>query len=153
MSFVRSLSQVPLLRSVLKPVNAAQARALVELAKHKKLFLLEAVWTRFFPLSFQIRDLITSGKLGHVSMVFADFSDLLDKQKLGMKHRAYNRDLAGGSLLDTGLYSITWVMQTIYHAQKGRREAPQVSGSLILVPETGVDDTAIVVLTWKDCMF
>jgi len=83
-------------------------------------------------------------------MVFADFSTLLDKNKLGLKHRAYNPDLAGGSLLDMGLYSLTWVMQIIYHAQKGGTEIPQVTGSLIPVPETGVDDTATVVLTWKD---
>jgi predicted dehydrogenase len=75
---------------------------------------------------------------------------LLDKQKLGLKHRLYNPDLAGGSLLDMGVYSLTWVMQTIYDAQKARTETPQVTGSLVLDKDTGVDDTATVVLTWKD---
>jgi len=131
-------------------VNAAQAKILIDLARQKNLFLLEAVWTRFFPLSIQIRELISSGALGHISMVFADFGVQGNKEKLGLKHRWYNPDLAGGSLLDIGVYSITWVMQTLYHAQNGRREAPQVTGSLVPVKETGVDESASVVLTWND---
>jgi len=151
MCFARNLLLVLALNNLsLIAVNAAQARVLVDLARQKNLFLLEAVWTRFFPLSIQIRDLISSGKLGHVNRVYADLSDVFDKKKLGLKHRVYNPDLAGGSLLDIGLYSITWVMQTIYHAQKGRKELPDITGSLVLVPETGVDETATVVLSWKD---
>ncbi|KAJ5911066.1 D-xylose 1-dehydrogenase (NADP(+)) [Penicillium subrubescens] len=45
-------------------VNAAQAKILVETAREKGLFLMEAVWTRFFPLSVQVRDIIQSGEIG-----------------------------------------------------------------------------------------
>jgi len=142
---------IPISRYTLtSSVNAAQAKILTSLAKEKNRFLLEAVWTRFFPLSFQIRDLISSGALGPIRMVFADFGVLLDKQKLGLKHRIYNPDLAGGSLLDMGLYSLTWVMQTVYHAQKGRGEKPSVTGSLVPDKDTGVDEIATVVLSWQD---
>jgi len=44
-------------------VNAAQAKKLAEKAKEKNLFLMEAVWTRYFPLSIYVRDIITSGKV------------------------------------------------------------------------------------------
>lgn len=47
-------------------VTAAQARKLVETAKAKNLFFMEAVWTRYFPLSIKIRELITSGAIGKV---------------------------------------------------------------------------------------
>lgn len=47
-------------------VTAAQARTLVNTAKAKGLFLLEAVWTRFFPLSIKIRELIAAGEIGTV---------------------------------------------------------------------------------------
>lgn len=67
-----------------------------------------------------------------------------------MKHRMFNPDLAGGSLLDLGVYSLTWVMQTVYDAQKKRGEKPSVTGSLVPVKETGVDEIAAIVLTWKD---
>ena len=73
--------------SQLIPVNAAQAKILAALAKEKKRFLLEAVWTRFFPLSTQIRNLISSGELGHVHLVFADLSFIVDKEKVTVKHQ------------------------------------------------------------------
>jgi predicted dehydrogenase len=134
----------------LTAVNAKQAKVLVNLAQEKKRFLLEAVWTRFFPLSSLIRDTIATGKIGTIHFVFADTSFLGDKEGKGLQHREFNPDLAGGSLLDIGIYSITWVMQTIYDVQKKRLEKPTVTGSLVPVEETGVDEAATVVLTWKD---
>jgi predicted dehydrogenase len=131
-------------------VNASQAEILADLAKQKKRFLLEAVWTRFFPLSIQVRQAISSGKLGEVHLVFADLSNQVDKDKLTLEHRLYNPKLAGGSLLDLGVYSLTWVMQTIYDAQKKRGEKPVVTGSLVPEKTTGVDEMSTVVLTWKD---
>lgn len=47
-------------------VTAAQARKLVETARAKDLFFMEAVWTRYFPLSIKIRELIKSGTIGEV---------------------------------------------------------------------------------------
>jgi predicted dehydrogenase len=47
-------------------VTAAQARKLVDTARAKGVFFMEAVWTRYFPLSIQVRDLITSGAIGNV---------------------------------------------------------------------------------------
>jgi predicted dehydrogenase len=134
----------------LTKVNAKQAKILVELARKKNRFLLEAVWTRFFPISSLIRDTIATGTIGTVHFVFADSSFIIDKAETGLQHRAYNPDLAGGSLLDLGVYSITWVMQTIYDAQKKRAERPSITGSLVPVKETGVDESATVILTWKD---
>lgn len=81
--------------------NAAQARKLIETAKAKNLFLMEAVWTRFFPLSIQIRKFIEDGNLGAVHRVIADnsFGDNVE-EKYGTTHRMINMDLAGGCLLD-----------------------------------------------------
>lgn len=85
-------------------VNAAQAKKLVETAKEKNLFLMEAVWTRFFPLSIQIRKMIEDGQLGAVHRVIADLSFGQDVENTwgadGAKHRMVNMDLAGGALLD-----------------------------------------------------
>ncbi|KAL8950167.1 MAG: hypothetical protein Q9222_003795, partial [Ikaeria aurantiellina] len=82
-------------------VNAAQTKKLVEVAKAKNLFLMEAVWTRFFPLSIQIRKFIEDGNLGAVHRVIADtsFGDDIEK-KYGTSHRMVNMELAGGCLLD-----------------------------------------------------
>ncbi len=82
-------------------VNAAQAKKLVETAKAKKLFLMEAVWTRYFPLSIQIRKMITDGSIGKVHRVIADLSFAQEVEEVwGTEHRMVNLDLAGGAMLD-----------------------------------------------------
>jgi predicted dehydrogenase len=83
-------------------VNAAQAKILVETARKKNLFLMEAVWTRYFPLSIEIRNRIKNGDIGEVLRVVADtsFGDEDPEKKWGTKHRMVNKNLAGGALLD-----------------------------------------------------
>ena len=82
-------------------VNAAQTKKLVEVAKMNRLFLMEAVWTRYFPMSLQIRKMIESGALGTVHRVIADLSFNQNVEEAwGTEHRMVNLDLAGGALLD-----------------------------------------------------
>lgn len=49
--------------------NAAELRALVKLAKEKKLFLMEAMWTRFLPVALAIKEIIASGELGPITVL------------------------------------------------------------------------------------
>ena len=156
-------------------VNAAQAKKLVETAKAKKLFLMEAVWTLYFPLSIQIRKLITDGAIGNVHRVIADFSFGGDtEKKYGTSHRMVNMDLAGGALLDrkatllhplppspfskpltptrtVGIYSLTWVFQTLYHTQPAStRKSPTVTSSMTKYAPTGADEMTSMILTFPD---
>jgi predicted dehydrogenase len=62
-------------------VNAAQSKILIELARKKGLFLMEAVWTRFTPLSVEVRKLVADGKIGKVHRVLADWSFNFDLEK------------------------------------------------------------------------
>ena len=55
-------------------VNAAQVEELVQVSREKGLFLMEAVWTRFFPMSGQIRELLKKGEIGQVLRTSADLS-------------------------------------------------------------------------------
>jgi hypothetical protein len=82
-------------------VNAEQTKILVQIAKEKGLFLMEAVWTRYFPLCQELRKMVQEQKIGKVHRVFADlsFGDPLE-EKFGTQHRMVNIDLAGGALLD-----------------------------------------------------
>jgi predicted dehydrogenase len=82
-------------------VNVEQARILVNLARSNKLFLMEAVWTRYFPLMQEISQVIRSGKLGEITRVFADLSFAHDVEAdFKDDNRMVNMDLAGGALLD-----------------------------------------------------
>lgn len=131
-------------------VNALQAKKLTALARSRGLFLMEAVWTRYFPLSIYVREAITSGRIGHVSRVFADNTRTNEPEETWSdpKHRMVNPDLAGGALLDLGIYSLTWVFQTLYTTQPaGQAKPPTVVSSMTKYP-TGVDERTSILLTF-----
>ncbi len=150
-------------------VNASQARKLVETARAKGVFFMEAVWTRYFPLSIQVRDLISSGAIGNVYRTIgespllrvaiacatltpstADLSVGRDapngRVDFPDEHRMVNPDLAGGALLDLGIYALTWVFQTLYHVQpEAEKESPKVVAAINKYL-TGADETTSIIL-------
>ena len=127
--------------------------------------MMEAVWTRFFPLAREVQDFIAAGKLGDVKRMYADFSFWNDVEKeFGKEHRMVNRDLAGGALLDLGIYSLTWVFMILYHSpqatspgaldgeeeekEEGKKDPrfPVISSAVSLYPPTGADESTTVLL-------
>ncbi|KAL4786699.1 hypothetical protein BJX76DRAFT_320512 [Aspergillus varians] len=130
-------------------VNARQTRILVETARKKKLFLMEAVWTRYFPLSIEVRELIKAGAIGEVLRVSADNS-FGNVEKFGPEHRMVNKDLAGGALLDLGIYSLTWVFQTLYHTlpKEARKPPSRVSAHITPYHLTGADEATTILLSF-----
>lgn len=132
-------------------VNASQARKLVDTARAKNLFFMEAVWTRYFPISIKVRELVQSGVIGPVYRVIADLSLNNDspggRLSFDHSHRMVNLDLAGGALLDLGIYSLTWLFQTLYHLQpEAEKEAPKVVAAINKYEATGADEMTSVVL-------
>ncbi len=83
-------------------VNAKQAKELFDLAKSKNLFIMEAVWTRFMPSIKKIREIIDSGQLGKPQYLTISFT-----QQISHIKRLTDKNLAGGALLDLGIYPIT----------------------------------------------
>lgn len=130
-------------------VNAAQAKELVWIARERNLFLMEALWTRYFPLSIYAREMITSGKLGTIMRTFADNSLNLEPQNFSKDSRMIDPSLAGGALLDMGIYSLTWIFQTLYTTQPlEMRKAPCVTSIVQRYEATGVDETATIILSF-----
>ncbi|RFU80547.1 dimeric dihydrodiol dehydrogenase [Trichoderma arundinaceum] len=129
-------------------VNASQARKLAEKAKEKNLFLMEAIWIRYLPISVYARGVVTSGKLGNVTRVIADNSVNLNPEITWAdgKHRMVNPELAGGALLDLGIYSLTWIFQTLYHTQP--KPTPPIVTSSLRKYTTGADEMASILLTF-----
>lgn len=133
-------------------VNAEQTRLLIKKAKEKDLFLMEAVWTRYFPLSIKVRELIKAGKIGTLVRVTADNSfnltgdsEAFNLGSAGDKNRMVNMDLAGGALLDLGIYSLTWVFQILYLCQKEEdRERPKVLAAVDQY-RTGADENTSII--------
>jgi predicted dehydrogenase len=85
--------------------NAAEAGDLIELARSKNLFLLEAMWSRFLPHYDVIQQAVQGGLIGDVTTVFADHGQPLYP---GGPERLSNPALAGGALLDLGVYPISF---------------------------------------------
>lgn len=122
-------------------INAGQTKHLITLARERSLFLMEAVWTRFFPLSIALQRMLFEDKiLGKIHRVFADFGLPFDIHNISREHRLLNPGLGGGALLDLGIYSLTWVMMTCFQNPENQGARPVVNGSMLKTPLTGVDE-------------
>jgi predicted dehydrogenase len=94
-----------------KPLTptATEAEALVTLARQRRLFLQEGMWTRFNPLIVKLRELVADGAIGEITAVSADFCWAPPYDPAS---RFWSPALAGGALLDLGVYplSFTWML-------------------------------------------
>ncbi len=84
-------------------MNRSELEVLVRLAREKKRFLMEAIWTRFLPSTIKVLEFIETGELGKLSHVYADFGFRLDYDP---EHRLYDPAKGGGALLDMGIYPV-----------------------------------------------
>ena len=84
--------------------NYRQAKEIVDLARERKVFLAEAIWTRYQPVVKMVRDLIDSGRIGTPRMVTATLG-----YSMGEKPRIMRPDLCGGARLDLGVYALNFV--------------------------------------------
>lgn len=83
--------------------NAKQAEILIETARSKGLFITEAIWTRYMPLSHKIRDIMESGIIGDPRIITATLCYMMEH-----KERIIRPDLCGGALLDLGVYALNF---------------------------------------------
>ena len=116
-------------------VNAAEAREVAAVARRKGLFLMEAMWSRFLPPMVKLRELLADGAIGEVRMVMADFGF---RCGWNPESRLLNPALAGGGLLDVGVYPISLASMIL-------GEPVGVTG-LADIGKTGVDEQAAMVL-------
>jgi len=115
-------------------INAEQARMAVHVARENNLFLMEAMWTRFFPIMYRLRELLVGGVLGEIRMVTADFGF---RAEVDPDRRLFNPALGGGGLLDVGVYPVSFMSMVL-----GR---PSRITGMAEIGATGVDEQAAVV--------
>lgn len=119
--------------------NAAQAARMIDCARANKVFLMEAMWTRFLPHIKKTAELISEGAIGEVRHINADFGF---RAGVDPKGRLFSPDTAGGSLLDVGVYNISFCNMIF-------GKAPESISSQITVGSTGVDEIASALLGYK----
>ncbi|KAF5237528.1 hypothetical protein FAUST_5993 [Fusarium austroamericanum] len=130
-------------------LNAKEAREVFEAAKAKGVFIMEAMWTRFFPLVKTIQKLVHEDKvIGDVVRLFADFAMDQRIEYLAPEHRLRDLSLGAGSLLDIGIYSLTWGLVGLDSGVGEKATPPKICAAQTLVQ--GVDISTSIILLYPD---
>lgn len=120
-------------------MNSEQVRDMVETARTKRVFLMEALWSRFMPGIVKALDLAKSGTIGKVVSVKADFGF---KAQFSPEGRLFNKSLGGGALLDIGIYPLF-----LAYLMLGKPQSIKASASF---GQTGADEQCGMVLTYEN---
>lgn len=115
--------------------NAAEAREIFDAAHARGLFAMEAMWSRFLPHMAALRDVIGSGAIGDVVTLIASHG-----QPIAHVPRMARPELAGGALLDLGIYPLAFAFDVL-----GEPSAVHAAGQLT---DAGVDATLAITLTY-----
>ena len=113
-------------------VNSSEVEAMIKTSREMNVLLMEGMWSRFPPLMNQLRDWLNEGKLGDIRTLHADFG-FLPKER-DPNGRLFNLELAGGSLLDLGIYPVSLASMIM-----GK---PADIQTLANIGPTGVDEQA-----------
>ena len=141
---------IPVLCEKPLAVNSAQVQRMVEAARCNGVFLMEAIWTRFLPSFEKTLEIIDSQQLGPLKIIRADFGI---NKAFDPQHRLFDPALAGGSLLDVGIYPVflavqLWGRPTEIKAQAlfGPTGTDDLCGMLLRYPEgrMALLDSAVV---------
>lgn len=119
-------------------VNEAQARRVTAMAREKGLLLAEAIWTRYMPSRELIASIIASGELGRVHSLQANLG-----YPIWEVERMRSPQLAGGTLLDLGVYPINFALMAFGD------DAVDITGEARLL-DTGVDAVENITMRWPD---
>ena len=119
-------------------VNAKQAREVLDLAKEKNVLVAEAIWPRYMPARKIIKDLIDSGAIGTPQLLTASLSGYAEDLS-----RIYDPALAGGALLDVGIYPLTFMSMVFGN------DFERIDSSVQML-DTGVDRQEMLTVHYPD---
>jgi predicted dehydrogenase len=118
-------------------VNSKEAQAMVEAASRNSVALMEAMWARFLPHYAMVREIVKTGVLGPILSIHADHGQRLADQGIA---RLIDPELAGGALLDLGIYPISFA-----HMILGN---PSHITSKAVMTEKGVDAQTSMIFSY-----
>lgn len=107
--------------------NAATAKEVIDLARSKNVYCGEAMWLRYMPIMSLLQDMIAHGVIGTVTNITANIG-----YNLRQKERLTSLELAGGALLDLGIYPLTFIIMIM-------GDKPVSIGASCTKLESGVD--------------
>jgi predicted dehydrogenase len=105
------------------------------------------MWTRFFPLFQQLQDILhTTQLLGPIRRVFCDFGLPMNPEALSPRSRLKDPSLGAGSLLDIGIYSLTWGLCCLDPCIGSAALDPDIQSAQLLLD--GIDVSSSIILTY-----
>lgn len=110
-------------------MNLREAEQVIALARERKLFLMEAMWTRFMPALAEVKRIVASGEIGEVHQVHADFGFAATRDP---EHRVNKRELGGGALLDLGIYPLSIAAALLGPVESVQAQATMSDGGVDL---------------------
>src|SRR5579863_1221007 len=119
-------------------INLRQAKEMVAVSRNKKVFLMEALWSKFFPQYQKLQELIAAGVLGEIKSILVNFGFIPQPP---VPPRLYDPALGGGSLLDIGIYNVFLVLSIL-----GRPDT--IEASMTATPQ-GVDEQCASLFKYK----
>ncbi|KAH6611695.1 dimeric dihydrodiol dehydrogenase [Boeremia exigua] len=126
-------------------LTASEAEEVFSAAAKRGVFVMEAMWTRLYPLMRTLQSVIHEEKLiGKVQRVFCDFSLDMDIEALGLDSRLKNPALGAGSLLDIGIYSLTWGLLALDRAIGEEAQKPRILAAQTLSNDIDVASSMIL---------
>lgn len=120
-------------------INSKQARKMIQEARRKKVFLMEAVWTKFLPHYQKMQELINKGRIGEVRNVLVNFGFVVNAQA---PLRLLDPALGGGTLLDIGIYNVFMALSVL-----GKPDTIQAS---IATTSQGIDEQCAIQFVYKN---
>ena len=120
-------------------INSAEAAAVINFARERRLFLMEAMWSRFVPATIKLKELIEDKIIGDIQYLFAGGAFI---PEFDPEHYLFKKELGGGGLLDGGIYPVSlasWLL--------GYPDRIQSAGRL---NSSGIDDHDAMLLEY-DC--
>lgn len=129
-------------------MNVGQFDALAELANKNGVILMEAMWTRYLPATRYLQENLLP-RIGQVKRVYADFSFPIFSEDMSHSSRFLDKDAGAGSLLDQGVYALTWVDLALHGLSGDSSETKVVYASSMALPSVPneVDDIDTLVLS------
>ncbi|MEP7258206.1 MAG: Gfo/Idh/MocA family oxidoreductase [Flavitalea sp.] len=120
-------------------LNSWQAHEMIDLAKKRKVFLMEALWTKFLPHYIKLQEILKAGTLGDITSVIVNFGFVPTPP---VPARVFDPALGGGTMLDIGIYNVFMAMSVL-----GR---PDHIDAYMKPASTGIDAQCAVLFRYNN---
>jgi predicted dehydrogenase len=119
-------------------MNSGQVMEMIDMAREKKVFLMEALWTKFHPHYIKMKEMVNEGLLGEIKAVLVNFGFKPDPP---VQPRLFDPALGGGTVMDIGIYNVFIAMSVLGE--------PDHIDAVMTPSSTGVDEQCAILFRYK----